>query len=154
MIGSKVYLTLFLALSCLDLALGMFSFLECQTWTSLTSFFRAWHHTALKCHCDICTAETNYTCETDGFCFTSTSLNRKTGALVHAYRYTVTPIIWRVPFTFSPCQCCCELVSCHHSFVWLVGFLHVVTVAQHTIKIHCCHSHSFFWVQGRIGKKT
>ncbi|XP_053990062.1 TGF-beta receptor type-1 isoform X2 [Hylaeus volcanicus] len=27
----------------------------------------------LKCHCDICT-ETNHTCETDGYCFASTSL--------------------------------------------------------------------------------
>ncbi|XP_046443020.1 TGF-beta receptor type-1-like isoform X3 [Daphnia pulex] len=61
MMGGKLYFVLIVALGCWDLAL------------------------ALKCHCDICTAETNHTCETDGFCFTSTSLNRKTGALIHAY---------------------------------------------------------------------
>ncbi|EZA60782.1 hypothetical protein X777_14023 [Ooceraea biroi] len=27
----------------------------------------------LKCHCDIC-PDTNHTCETDGYCFASTSL--------------------------------------------------------------------------------
>jgi len=44
------------------------------------------HHTdALKCHCDIC-PEANFTCETDGYCFTSTSFNHKTGVLSHAYR--------------------------------------------------------------------
>ncbi|XP_012340182.1 TGF-beta receptor type-1 isoform X1 [Apis florea] len=30
-------------------------------------------YTGLKCYCDICT-ETNHTCETDGYCFASTSL--------------------------------------------------------------------------------
>ncbi|XP_032792576.2 TGF-beta receptor type-1 isoform X5 [Daphnia magna] len=62
MVGGRIYFALVVALSCWEMAL------------------------ALKCHCDICTVETNYTCETDGFCFTSTSLNRKTGALIHAYR--------------------------------------------------------------------
>ncbi|XP_032792572.2 TGF-beta receptor type-1 isoform X1 [Daphnia magna] len=61
MVGGRIYFALVVALSCWEMAL------------------------ALKCHCDICTVETNYTCETDGFCFTSTSLNRKTGALIHAY---------------------------------------------------------------------
>jgi len=44
------------------------------------------HHTeALKCKCDIC-HDANNTCETDGYCFSSTSLNQKTGKLSHAYR--------------------------------------------------------------------
>ncbi|XP_063982705.1 TGF-beta receptor type-1 isoform X4 [Diachasmimorpha longicaudata] len=37
----------------------------------------------LKCHCDIC-ADTNHTCETDGYCFASTTLDR--GEITHAYR--------------------------------------------------------------------
>lgn len=40
----------------------------------------------LLCHCDICKAN-NYTCETDGVCFTSTSLDRSTGVVNHNYRY-------------------------------------------------------------------
>lgn len=49
----------------------------------LICFSAVW---GLKCHCDICTAESNFTCETDGYCFTSTSLDRKTGGQVHSYR--------------------------------------------------------------------
>jgi len=58
------------------------------------AFFFCLHHTdALKCRCDIC-PDTNFTCETDGYCFTSTSLNRKTGVLSHAYRcYTLSDSI-------------------------------------------------------------
>ncbi|XP_011298729.1 TGF-beta receptor type-1 isoform X2 [Fopius arisanus] len=37
----------------------------------------------LKCYCDIC-ADTNHTCETDGYCFASTTLDR--GEITHAYR--------------------------------------------------------------------
>ncbi|XP_044732406.1 TGF-beta receptor type-1 isoform X2 [Chrysoperla carnea] len=37
----------------------------------------------LKCHCDIC-KDTNYTCETDGLCFTATSLNK--GVMERVYR--------------------------------------------------------------------
>ncbi|KAG7203493.1 hypothetical protein KM043_013553 [Ampulex compressa] len=37
----------------------------------------------LKCHCDICT-ETNHTCETDGYCFASTSLEND--VITHARR--------------------------------------------------------------------
>lgn len=40
----------------------------------------------LLCHCDICGTETNHTCETDGYCFTSTSLTKDTGVIEHAYR--------------------------------------------------------------------
>ncbi|XP_076346055.1 TGF-beta receptor type-1-like isoform X1 [Tachypleus tridentatus] len=40
---------------------------------------------ALKCHCDICGDITNHTCETDGVCFTSTSLNNER-VPVHSYR--------------------------------------------------------------------
>ncbi|KFM78578.1 TGF-beta receptor type-1, partial [Stegodyphus mimosarum] len=39
---------------------------------------------ALKCHCDIC-GKPNYTCETDGLCFTSTSLDDN-GIITHSYR--------------------------------------------------------------------
>ncbi|XP_023244879.1 TGF-beta receptor type-1 isoform X2 [Copidosoma floridanum] len=37
----------------------------------------------LKCHCDIC-SETNNTCETDGYCFASTSLDKD--VITYAYR--------------------------------------------------------------------
>ncbi|XP_011153358.1 TGF-beta receptor type-1 isoform X2 [Harpegnathos saltator] len=37
----------------------------------------------LKCYCDIC-ADTNYTCETDGYCFASTSLENE--VVTHARR--------------------------------------------------------------------
>ncbi|XP_076373575.1 TGF-beta receptor type-1-like isoform X2 [Tachypleus tridentatus] len=40
---------------------------------------------ALKCHCDICGDVSNHTCDTDGMCFTSTSMNNK-GVPVHSYR--------------------------------------------------------------------
>ncbi|EFA01312.2 TGF-beta receptor type-1 isoform X3 [Tribolium castaneum] len=39
---------------------------------------------ALKCKCDNC-KETNYTCQTDGYCFTSTYLS-KSGGVEHNYR--------------------------------------------------------------------
>ncbi|PSN57906.1 hypothetical protein C0J52_00249 [Blattella germanica] len=39
----------------------------------------------LLCHCDIC-ADTNDTCVTKGFCFTSTSLQKDTGVVTRAYR--------------------------------------------------------------------
>lgn len=38
----------------------------------------------LKCHCDIC-SESNNTCETDGYCFASTSLDKD--GITYAYRY-------------------------------------------------------------------
>ncbi|XP_003427942.1 TGF-beta receptor type-1 isoform X7 [Nasonia vitripennis] len=37
----------------------------------------------LKCHCDIC-SETNNTCETDGYCFASTNLDKD--GITYAYR--------------------------------------------------------------------
>ncbi|XP_008555473.1 TGF-beta receptor type-1 isoform X3 [Microplitis mediator] len=37
----------------------------------------------LKCYCDIC-VDTNHTCETDGYCFASTS--REDDVITHAYR--------------------------------------------------------------------
>ncbi|XP_066590153.1 TGF-beta receptor type-1 isoform X3 [Prorops nasuta] len=37
----------------------------------------------LKCHCDICT-DTNHTCETDGYCFASTSLENE--VITYAWR--------------------------------------------------------------------
>ncbi|XP_043278316.1 TGF-beta receptor type-1 isoform X2 [Venturia canescens] len=37
----------------------------------------------LKCYCDIC-ADTNYTCETDGYCFASTNLDKD--GITHARR--------------------------------------------------------------------
>ena len=39
----------------------------------------------VKCQCDSCPA-TNGTCETDGLCFTSATLNLKTGAVDYSYR--------------------------------------------------------------------
>ncbi|GLH00172.1 Raf homolog serine/threonine-protein kinase Raf [Gryllus bimaculatus] len=39
----------------------------------------------LLCHCDFC-KETNFTCITDGYCFTTTSLDKETGSKKHAYR--------------------------------------------------------------------
>ncbi|CAH1105359.1 unnamed protein product [Psylliodes chrysocephalus] len=44
------------------------------------NFIGVW---ALKCKCDIC-KDTNYTCETDGYCFTSTYL--KDGIVKYSYR--------------------------------------------------------------------
>ncbi|CAG9855848.1 unnamed protein product [Phyllotreta striolata] len=44
------------------------------------NFYGGW---ALKCKCDIC-KDTNYTCETDGYCFTSTFL--KDGVVKYSYR--------------------------------------------------------------------
>ncbi|XP_069692683.1 TGF-beta receptor type-1 isoform X3 [Periplaneta americana] len=52
--------------------------------TLLIYLHRAAVH-GLLCHCDIC-ADSNDTCVTDGYCFTSTSLHRDTGVVVHAYR--------------------------------------------------------------------
>lgn len=86
MIGSKIFVVLFLLIACLDFVMGKFYVIVCyKSEVGNEKLLSLWP--ALKCHCDICTGETNHTCETDGFCFTSTSLNRKTGALVHAYRY-------------------------------------------------------------------
>ncbi|XP_020290095.1 TGF-beta receptor type-1 isoform X2 [Pseudomyrmex gracilis] len=39
----------------------------------------------LKCYCDIC-SETNHTCETDGYCFASTSLEREPDVITYARR--------------------------------------------------------------------
>lgn len=39
----------------------------------------------LACFCDIC-ADTNYTCYTDGYCFTSVSLNKDTGVIQNSSR--------------------------------------------------------------------
>ncbi|XP_054168311.1 TGF-beta receptor type-1-like isoform X2 [Oppia nitens] len=39
----------------------------------------------LKCHCDICPPESNHTCDTDGLCFASTSIDDK-GVISHSYR--------------------------------------------------------------------
>ncbi|XP_014261668.1 TGF-beta receptor type-1 isoform X3 [Cimex lectularius] len=40
----------------------------------------------LKCYCDICGQETNYTCETDGYCFTSITLDMNTQEKSHSFR--------------------------------------------------------------------
>ncbi|XP_071044266.1 TGF-beta receptor type-1 [Parasteatoda tepidariorum] len=40
---------------------------------------------ALKCHCDICGESANHSCDTDGLCFTSTSLGDN-GVITHSYR--------------------------------------------------------------------
>jgi TGF-beta receptor type-1 len=42
----------------------------------------------LLCHCDIC-ADRNFTCVTDGYCFTSTSLQKDTGVITRAYRCVI-----------------------------------------------------------------
>ncbi|CAN7999953.1 unnamed protein product [Ixodes pacificus] len=42
----------------------------------------------LKCHCDICSAEENHTCHTDGICFAVTR-KVKSGALLHEYRWAL-----------------------------------------------------------------
>ncbi|KAI5701024.1 hypothetical protein M8J75_005326 [Diaphorina citri] len=39
----------------------------------------------LLCRCDIC-PESNHTCETDGYCFTSTFLDKATGVISYNYR--------------------------------------------------------------------
>jgi len=39
----------------------------------------------LICYCDICT-DTNSSCVTDGYCFTSISLNKDTGVIIHSSR--------------------------------------------------------------------
>lgn len=39
----------------------------------------------LKCKCDIC-KDKNYTCSTDGYCFTMTTKNEE-GNIVYSYRY-------------------------------------------------------------------
>ncbi|CAH1395062.1 unnamed protein product [Nezara viridula] len=40
----------------------------------------------LLCHCDICSSESNKTCSTDGYCFTSTELVKSTGEIKYAFR--------------------------------------------------------------------
>lgn len=52
--------------------------------TLLIYLHRATVH-GLLCHCDIC-ADRNFTCVTDGYCFTSTSLQKDTGVVTRAYR--------------------------------------------------------------------
>jgi len=47
---------------------------------------------ALRCHCDICPPETNHTCETDGLCFASTSIDDAKN-IVYSYRYSNDIII-------------------------------------------------------------
>ena len=81
-----------------------------HTISALIIFFAT--TTALKCHCDICSAESNFTCESDGFCFTSTSLNRKTKALTHSYRYNSNDV------TSNP-SCLGSFLSCLHFFIAL-----------------------------------
>uniref|UniRef100_A0A0A9Z9V2 Serine/threonine-protein kinase receptor n=1 Tax=Lygus hesperus TaxID=30085 RepID=A0A0A9Z9V2_LYGHE len=39
----------------------------------------------LLCHCDIC-SDTNFTCSTDGYCFTATTLEKGTGNVKRSYR--------------------------------------------------------------------
>lgn len=39
----------------------------------------------LLCHCDIC-PDNNDTCETDGYCFASTTLDKSTGVISHTFR--------------------------------------------------------------------
>ncbi|KAG8179023.1 hypothetical protein JTE90_011970 [Oedothorax gibbosus] len=51
----------------------------------LVSFWENVEILALKCHCDICGKSGNHTCETDGLCFTSTSLDDN-GVITHSYR--------------------------------------------------------------------
>lgn len=41
--------------------------------------------TMVRCHCDSCHS-TNQTCETDGLCFTSATLNDKTGLVDYSFR--------------------------------------------------------------------
>lgn len=41
--------------------------------------------TGLICYCDIC-YDTNLTCVTDGYCFTSVSLNKANGVTLHQSR--------------------------------------------------------------------
>ncbi|XP_073975950.1 TGF-beta receptor type-1 babo isoform X1 [Rhodnius prolixus] len=49
---------------------------------------------ALKCHCDICVAETNFSCVTDGYCFTSVSLDKATNKIQSAFRCLPESIIF------------------------------------------------------------
>ncbi|OXU17612.1 hypothetical protein TSAR_009363, partial [Trichomalopsis sarcophagae] len=59
--------------------------------TERETFFEV-RNSRLKCHCDIC-SETNNTCETDGYCFASTNLDKD--GITYAYSfmdYRCTPL--------------------------------------------------------------
>lgn len=64
------------------------------------------YYAALMCYCDVC-PETNNSCETDGYCFTSTTLEK--GFITHSYRYTtfITFVyhiqIVNIMLNLSPC---------------------------------------------------
>lgn len=55
------------------------------TFSELTPSNESTILSGLKCRCDICHSD-NYTCETDGFCFASTSLDKE-GKPEYSYRY-------------------------------------------------------------------
>ncbi|XP_019700832.1 TGF-beta receptor type-1 isoform X5 [Harpegnathos saltator] len=55
----------------------------------------------LKCYCDIC-ADTNYTCETDGYCFASTSLENE--VVTHARRCVHKQLSSSQPEPFILCM--------------------------------------------------
>jgi hypothetical protein len=68
----------------------MFFIIESNSFNSyllfIVSFGLAFHLSfGLKCHCDVCPQESNHTCETDGLCFASASIDEN-GALFHSYR--------------------------------------------------------------------
>ncbi|EEC15972.1 transforming growth factor-beta receptor type I, putative, partial [Ixodes scapularis] len=75
----------------------------------------------LKCHCDICSAEENHTCHTDGICFAVTR-KVKSGALLHEYR--CKPHDELLP-PENP-------IFCHHS-----------NNVYNQFAIECCRSHDF-----------
>ncbi|RZF48115.1 hypothetical protein LSTR_LSTR002181 [Laodelphax striatellus] len=70
----------------------MSSFLSYVLKLSIVVYLQTTVIEGLLCHCDICGADKNNTCETDGFCFTSVSLEK--GVRQRAYRCLDKNIIY------------------------------------------------------------
>ncbi|XP_011504467.1 PREDICTED: TGF-beta receptor type-1 isoform X2 [Ceratosolen solmsi marchali] len=85
----------------------------------------------LRCHCDIC-GETNNTCETDGYCFASTTLDKD--VITYAYR-CLDRANWlppeaphqcygkRDPKTNANYTCCHESDGCNRNLRPVLAFL-------------------------------
>ncbi|KAI5701023.1 hypothetical protein M8J75_005326 [Diaphorina citri] len=79
----------------------------------------------LLCRCDIC-PESNHTCETDGYCFTSTFLDKATGVISYNYRCLdkqliyppENPILCHSAHTLNDTfviECCKEVDLCNEN---------------------------------------
>ncbi|KAK9499858.1 hypothetical protein O3M35_002813 [Rhynocoris fuscipes] len=64
----------------------MYSYFQLFTTTVSVIVCLASSVNALLCHCDICGPETNHSCSTDGYCFTSSTLEKGTKKISNAYR--------------------------------------------------------------------